>query len=386
MSENLNYKIVEGFIFDDEIQDLLEQINNNMMDFNVLEITGMGTQEIRHSNLLSWMFGDNEHSLGYKIFDGFLKKVIEENEGNDFIEDLKHYVYLPNKEKNLTIFREKNNIDLLVVDEANKVVVAIENKVYASERSYGEDGGQLQKYFKYVNSSYNEKYTKFFIYLTIDNSYPSEENQDYWLVSSYQMIGEIIEQLLKNTSINNKTQLILSSYVDLLKGRNIMADKKLEEICEKIWAKNSKALDILYRYRKTDLDRLYDLLKEKFELVDDIGNKHLIKTKVHDAIMQKILKDSEQNAINFNLIKFKESIWFGYWHPNAKELIEKNKQFKAMYEKLFDKRVTKEHQRLRIKEDDFHNTNFEELAMKYEDKILKEIEKFETAVTEVLQK
>lgn len=393
MSEDLNYKIVEEFIFDDEVQNLLEQINNNMMNFNVLEITGMGTQEIRHSNLLSWMFGDNEHSLGYKIFDGFLKKVIEENEGNDFIENLKHYVYLPNKEKNLTIFREKNNIDLLVVDEANKVVVAIENKVYASERSYGEDGGQLQKYFKHVHSSYNKKYTKFFIYLTIDNSYPSEENQDNWLVSSYQMIGEVIEQLLKNASINDKTQLILSSYVDLLKGRNIMADKKLEEICEKIWAKNAKALDILYRYRKTDLDRFYQILKENqdFELVEIKGTAYCAKTKVHDTLVQKILNEKDWGSsndwtIDIHIVKFKTNIWFGYWHPDAKKLSDENEQYRVIYEKLFGKKITKEHKIFSIEEKEFYQTGFDEIALKYEDELKKEIEKFESVVREVLQK
>lgn len=39
---NDEYKIVEEFIFDDEVQNLLEQISNNVMDFNILEITGMG--------------------------------------------------------------------------------------------------------------------------------------------------------------------------------------------------------------------------------------------------------------------------------------------------------------------------------------------------------
>ncbi|MBD3808717.1 MAG: PD-(D/E)XK nuclease family protein, partial [Epsilonproteobacteria bacterium] len=263
---NEEYKTIEDFIFDDEVQNLLEQINNNVMDFNVLEITGMGTQEIKHSNILSWMFGDSEHQLGYKILEGFLKKIVEENKDNEFIQDeqkelLKHYIYSPKDNRNLTIYREKNSIDLLLIDENNEIAIAIENKVYANERSDGADGGQLNKYFTYVNSNY-ANFSKFFIYLTLDNSYPSEGNENNWLVANHQMIGEVVEQLLNRNGINEKTHLILSSYVDLLKRRNIMEDKNLEELCEKIWAKNAKALDILYRYRKTDLDRLYDIMQK----------------------------------------------------------------------------------------------------------------------------
>ena len=43
------------------------------MDFNIFEITGLGNQEIKHSNTLAWLFGDNEHELKYQILERFLK-------------------------------------------------------------------------------------------------------------------------------------------------------------------------------------------------------------------------------------------------------------------------------------------------------------------------
>ncbi|MBD3842951.1 MAG: PD-(D/E)XK nuclease family protein [Campylobacterales bacterium] len=165
-------KIIEDFIFDDSVQDTLEKINSSVMNFNILEITGMGSQEIKHSNILSWMFSDSEHNLEYKILEGFLKKVIEANEVDESTNFLKHYVYLPNKKRNITIYREKDNIDLLIVDDANKVVIAIENKVYASERADGEDGGQLQKYFDIVNDKYKNFENKYFHNFLMMLKYP----------------------------------------------------------------------------------------------------------------------------------------------------------------------------------------------------------------------
>ena len=389
-------EIVEKFIFNDEVQDLLEQISNNVMDFNLLEITGMGTQEIKHSNILSWMFGDNEHNLGYKILEGFLKKVIDENNDNGFLQDeqkelLKHYVYLPDNTRNFTIFREKNSIDLLLIDENNKVAIAIENKVYTSERSDGADGGQLNKYFTYVKKKY-ANFKRFYIYLTLDNSSPSKGNESNWLVASHQMIGEVVEQLLGHNSINEKTHLILSSYVDLLKRRNIMEDKELEKLCEKIWTKNknSKALDILYRYRKTEIDKLYLSITED-KRIHDLGRFANIKTRVHDKLSNEVYKsdweDAEENTLELQINKFKSYIWFGYWHPDATTLIKTNENYKNIYKNLFKKdgeKITKEHKILIIEEDELYNGNYEEILEKCNKLIQQEIEKFENIVNEAL--
>ena len=46
--EKTEYDTLEDFVFNDEVQELLESISNNVMDFNILEITGMGAQEIKH--------------------------------------------------------------------------------------------------------------------------------------------------------------------------------------------------------------------------------------------------------------------------------------------------------------------------------------------------
>ena len=63
------FNSIKSFIFDDEVQKLFEDINNNVLDFNILEITGMGNQEIKHSNILGWLFSDAEHNLEYKILE-----------------------------------------------------------------------------------------------------------------------------------------------------------------------------------------------------------------------------------------------------------------------------------------------------------------------------
>lgn len=383
-NEKSPYVQVEEFIFDDESQDLLSQINSNVMSFNILDITGMGNQEIKHSNILSWMFGDNEHGLGYKILECFLKKIIESNSDNTKVDILKHYVYLPKKKNDFIIYREKNSIDLLLVDKSNKFVIAIENKVYHSERVGGNGGGQLTEYYNIVNGNYDEEYKKFFVYLTIDESHPSESNQENWMQASHQMVGEVVEDLLNANNLNDKTELILSSYVDLLKRRNIMANKKLEELCEKIWAKNEKVLDILFEYRKTDLDRLYDLICEGFVFSDEYS----IETKVTEKLYQKISKKTRENSeayiIDIRIKKWKDNIWIGYYFPDKQGL--KSPILNKICKELGVDKSQKESLLMKILKIDIENKDLEKMAEGYIQDLKNKIENFEKIVDAVLEK
>ena len=280
-------EILKLFIFDDEVQKIFSDINDNLMDFNILEITGMGTQEIKHSNILGWLLEDSEHGLEYRILENFLKKVIEENrvdasdENINNLNKLREYIYLSKEKKEITIYREKDDIDLLIVDETNKVVITIENKVYAKERKKQvetdedivkekDDGGQLQKYENTITNKYNNKYAKYFIYLTIDLEKPSK---DGWLRANHQMVTDVIEDILSTKhDIAIKSKIILESYVDILKRRGIVEDIELKKLCKKIWAddKYKNALDILMRHKTSRVKIFYDeVLRNELSFFDD---------------------------------------------------------------------------------------------------------------------
>lgn len=359
------YEELENFIFDDNVQDILDKIKNSVMNFNILEITGMGSQEIKHSNILAWMFSNSEHNLEYKILEDFLKKIVEFNEVSEATTFLKHYIYLSEKSKNITIYREKDNIDLLIVDNANKVVIAIENKVYANERSDGKDGGQLKNYCKIVDENYKNFKNKIFIYLTIDGLSPeSEENQKIWLNATHEMIGEAVEDILEKQTILPKAEMILTSYIDLLKRRNIMSDKNLEELCKKIWDKNSKALDILFRYRTTNLDKLYDLIIDNYNFYHDDYNDIKLDTidKIYQYIYNQDWLKSEERAIDIQIVKKATYIWIGYYHPEIPST--NNKKLLELYKNIFKIKPQKEKRIVMIYKSDIENLNEKQLSDK----------------------
>ena len=359
------YEKLENFIFDDNVQDILDKIKNSVMNFNILEITGMGSQEIKHSNILAWMFSNSEHNLEYKILEDFLKKIVEFNEVSEATTFLKHYIYLPEKDKNITIYREKDNIDLLIVDNANKVVIAIENKVYANERSDGKDGGQLKNYCKIVDENYKNFKNKIFIYLTIDGLSPeSEENQKIWLNATHEMIGEAVEDILEKQTILPKAEMILTSYIDLLKRRNIMSDKNLEELCKKIWDKNSKALDILFRYRTTNLDKLYDLIASKYSFYSEESSdiKFDAIDKIYKYVYDEEWYDADYRAIDILIVKKSNYIWIGYWHPEIPST--NNKKLLELYKNIFKIKPQKEKRIVMIYESDIEDLNEKQLSDK----------------------
>jgi len=286
---------IKKLIFNDEVQSVLSNISNNLMEFNILEITGMGHHEIRHSNMLGWLFDDSEHNLEYEILDGFLKAIITENSEDsnsqpDILDKLQSYIYLAQYKKNITIYREKNNIDLLIVDESNKVVVTIENKIFATERTTGEtDDGQLSKYEDIVNNKYPSKtddekngYDKYFIFLTKNLDEP-QKGKEYWMRASHQMVADVIKSIIsKKEDLSIKTKLVLESYIDLLKRRGIVEVKELEELANKIWSNKDykKALETLYEYKpdiQTTISKhLQDVLRgettEEMKYISDYIN------------------------------------------------------------------------------------------------------------------
>ncbi len=251
-------KILENFIFNENVQAVFENINSRFIDLNILEVTGMGFQEIKHSNILGWILGDNEHGLEYIILNKFLKKISELNSNIS----LKHYIFLPRIKKQLMVYREKNNIDLLLVDESNKIVIAIENKILAMERVDGEDGGQLSKYESFIKKTYPD-FDQYYVYLTVNCEEPSNPK---WMRANFQMVADSLREIIeiKKNEISLKTKIIFESYIDLLKRRGIVADKDITELCKKIWDTKEyrEALEILYANRPTKKELIEQVLKQ----------------------------------------------------------------------------------------------------------------------------
>ena len=110
----------------DENQDL-ECLDSLLDRFNLVESLGLVRQEIRHSAFLRWLLDPTEtHSLGDYWLRQFLRRVIKNGEG--ILEDAPSLFDLDDWNLGrVEVRKEWRNIDILILDEDNHFVCAIEN-------------------------------------------------------------------------------------------------------------------------------------------------------------------------------------------------------------------------------------------------------------------
>lgn len=326
---NSDLQKVESFIFNDAVQDSFLEILGSVKNINIFEIVGISHYETKHSNTLSWLFKNHNEELSKYIFESFLKETIKITEshiehGYTFsniksLEKLQRYIYLPDTNREIKVYREKNDIDLLIVDERNNFTFSIENKI-----NHTESNNQLKKYRKYIEKTY-KSYTNYFIFLTKDESRPSESsdegeiNREKYLLSSYASIADPITNMLgknkSDSSLTNEELFILEHYLDMLIRKNIVPNEKLSYLCEKIWKNHSEALSLLIDHKPSGLQ----IFKSK--LFEEIENNINLEA---DAFYNysNTLSDRRLNTVNWNKYhlkntsgKYKEEplIYFGIY-------------------------------------------------------------------------
>ncbi|PNZ97250.1 hypothetical protein CD133_10965, partial [Staphylococcus massiliensis CCUG 55927] len=227
---------------------------------------------MRHSNVLAWLFSPYEN---HNLRDSFMKKFLHIYV-DITLNELDNFNYLElliADNSDLKVRREWEHIDLLLISETNKIIVAIENKVYSTESE-----GQLERYTQVLNHEF-ENYQVFKVYLTPEGDLSSIP--DEWVNMSYADIIHAIDSILQNDlSLDSKVKDFLSQYLDILR-RHILTDTKLEKICREIYFKHKDALDLIYEYKpdiNSDINHeLTEIIKENEHIIMDDCNKSYIR-------------------------------------------------------------------------------------------------------------
>lgn len=236
MDENENTKLKEFLLDIDCLKDL-DKWTSKVNIFEVLKITNT---EIRHSNVLAWLLDANaSHELSDKILKEFVTHILKNNKF-----DIDVIRALLMDFESFSVFRELNNIDILLVSNKEKFIICIENKIWSKERN-----NQLNKYEKIVNEQYKDFYN-LFVFLTPDGY--ETENNDNWIAFNYVDIIGIIENAIKNVEMKTEVKLIINNYIEAVR-RHIVGDTELTKICDEIYKKHRDALDLIYENKSDNL-------------------------------------------------------------------------------------------------------------------------------------
>ena len=226
------------------IPELLEPLKSWSQQFNIFDVLKISRMEIRHSNVLAWLLDPNaDHGMGA----GVLKSIFE-------ITDTE----MPSEEdlRSFSVYRETENIDILLVSTKCKRIVAIENKIGAKEgirktAKTDDVESQLTTYCDVICGMY-PGYERTLVFLTPDGTPPTDER---WTVVTYSdLVGEI-ENLFGVAYANNSSdvnkRVLISDYIQTIKRKVLMQiDPKLRELCRKLYNENRAEFNLVFDYGK----------------------------------------------------------------------------------------------------------------------------------------
>lgn len=212
---------------------------------NVFHVAGATHLETWHSRFLSWLLNPTErHMLGYYPFQRFLMAIADSADENiDDITDiamlnvnqfrnpeviaekdinkLEIYEAEEELEKNddkgrLDVFFKVNIIDEKGRDNEQKLILAVEQKVYARV-----DVNQCDKYLRKFEETYKDD--KFLLVGLVPKSQMKESNEatfgsSKWIGIDYQQLVDIVLMpCLDNPDLNIYARSIIQQYVDALR-------------------------------------------------------------------------------------------------------------------------------------------------------------------------
>lgn len=284
MTNKNEIQMLEDFVLNNPE---LEQIEKMLTTFNIFETLKIERAEIRHSNMLAWLLNPNEnHGIGESFVRQFLKYIVFENRAS--LPSTSLIEFETSSFSDLEIRREWNNIDLLLIlnEQLKRYVVAIENKILSEEHS-----NQLQQYRQIIEDEFGKDSKPLLVFLTPEETSPSDE---HWLTFSYSRIADLLDDLLKynKETLSESIYTFILHYVAILR-RYIVGKSEIEHICEQIYKKHQKALDLIFDYRPDIAFEVYEYLKTIIrnnpELILDIFSKSYIRftSKTIDGMIDK---------------------------------------------------------------------------------------------------
>jgi hypothetical protein len=252
-------------LINDQIRKLNQFIVNNSnletlevvtKEFNPLRVLKVNNYEIRHSNMLAWLLDPNEnHNLGDMLLKKILTGILTNGDEVELLNELTIPQVLISNFRDVSVSREWNNIDLLLVSKSNDMVLFFENKIHAG---LGEH--QLEKYLKIIKESYPNYKHIIPVFLTLSGDEAPHSN--YYKYSHIE-----ISQILKSSldlykdRINEKIYDFIKYYVSVLEELT-MQDERVVQLCKDIYKNYKDAIDLIVTYGIDTSSTFHDALQE----------------------------------------------------------------------------------------------------------------------------
>jgi len=237
------YRILDKFLVDNNE---LEELSAILSIFNIFKVLRIEEAEIRHSNVMAWLLNpQGSHGLGQAFLRRFLSTLLLDNESAIVSINPANIELMDMRD--VEVWRERLNIDLLASSESNKWVFFVENKIKAKATKQ-----QLLKYIEIVKREF-PNFRIIPILLTLEDEEDSDmlDQAGYigWSHSKmYHVLNHVINQ--RQDRIPHDAKIFLDHYLVVLR-RLTMQDEKIVKLCKEIYRKHKDAIDLIFEWGAT---------------------------------------------------------------------------------------------------------------------------------------
>lgn len=238
---------LQNFLLD---VDCLDELLPWTGKFNLFDVLNISKTEICHSDVLAWLLNPNEnHGIGDTFLKSMIQKLVEyANNGRydaDLLSCLDYYSF--------NVYREWKDIDLVLVSMDEQMVIAIENKVGTAKFDQ-----ELGKYRAALDHDFPD-YKKVLVFLSAEGALPNDV--EYWDTLTYMDVAACLETVNTHLQLQPDVELMIRNYIEIVR-RDIVDDQQLMEICNKIYNKHKKALDLIFENRFDGTNQVGYLIKD----------------------------------------------------------------------------------------------------------------------------
>ena len=249
---------------DERLKRLEELSETQRSEFDVLDFVGQmrfgsgrdlwGWEEF-HSNVLAWLLDPGQgHGLGDCFLRSFLSRAS--------VPSADWSGTVVTREWRNVVDGRPGSLDILVLNEAEKVLCAIENKVFSSEHSE-----QLTRYRIALERSY-PAFMRNHVFLTPWATRPVQEaERGYWESVPYSAVFETVQQIVENDNLatNDGVRAFLRQYATTLR-RNLMSETSIPQIARRLYLEHQEAMDQIIANKPDWVAEAKQWLKEAIEL------------------------------------------------------------------------------------------------------------------------
>ena len=239
-------------------------------EFDFFRLLGAHHAEEAHSNVLRWLLDPDEtHGTDSSFLRQFMirtARIAEQRSMSGIAPSRMQEADWSDVE----VRREWNYIDILVLSRREKVVCAIENKIWAPEGISDDGVSQLTRYRRLLEAAF-PNYERHFVFLTpsgIESGIKNERR--FWIPQGYAAIHQTLKDLLEQGDAleGSDAHYALAQYETTLRRNIVTSESEVAKLARRIYLEHRTALELAFRHKPDYKAELGQMLKEAIADID----------------------------------------------------------------------------------------------------------------------